>query len=196
MELTLRKERVQHTVAQTHMHACQSWSMNTIYMYCNSYDLTATRQSYGESVATTKGHMDFICLQEHWRVRAWEPTMASRYCSNLGFLYAFFWHVFCGSSIRVHSCKLTCECVRLHTHLQTTYICSYVCGGWVRAVPVWCMYVTGMIWIWYGYDTGTIIIRILRMIQFNVRNSTLVIYCESNFMYAGVLIYLRKSNLA
>ena len=37
---------------------------------------------------------------------------------------------------------------------------------------------------------STVIIRILRMIQSNVRNSILGIYCESNCTLAGVLISL------
>ena len=44
----------------------------------------------GESIATTtKGPTNLVCLRQHKLVRAWEPTMASGYCSGLGFPYAF-----------------------------------------------------------------------------------------------------------
>ena len=43
----------------------------------------------GESIATTKGPTNSVCLRQHRLVHAWEPTMASGYCSGLGFPYAF-----------------------------------------------------------------------------------------------------------
>ena len=40
-----------------------------------------------ESIATTKGPTNLVCLRQHRLVRAWEPTMASGYCF---FLFCFF----------------------------------------------------------------------------------------------------------
>ena len=51
-----------------------------------AYMLTTVQ---GESIATTKRPTNSVCLQQHRLVRAWELTMASRYCSGLGVPYAF-----------------------------------------------------------------------------------------------------------
>ena len=49
--------------------------------------LTGTVQE--ESIATTKGLMNLVCVHQHRLLSAWGPSLASGYCSGPGFPYAF-----------------------------------------------------------------------------------------------------------
>ena len=49
--------------------------------------LTGTVQE--ESIATTKGPMNSVCVHQHRLLSAWELSLASGYCLGPGFPYAF-----------------------------------------------------------------------------------------------------------